>query len=147
MTSEKSNSVKLAFTKNNLAKDLKDTTISGDDIREGMTAVISVKIPNPQFEGQTKTKLGNGEVEGIVNSIVYEGLPTRPDAGIWWSLVEKYKVTSMFSAPTAIRVLKKQDPAYMKKYDISTLRHIFMAGEPLDQPASTSDSGMFDGQA
>ena len=44
-------------------------------------------------------------------TILYEGLPTRPDAGIWWSLVEKYKVTAMFSAPTAVRVLKKQDPA------------------------------------
>jgi propionyl-CoA synthetase len=44
-------------------------------------------------------------------TIMYEGLPTRPDGGIWWSLVEKYKVTVMFSAPTAIRVLKKQDPA------------------------------------
>jgi propionyl-CoA synthetase len=44
-------------------------------------------------------------------TIMYEGLPIRPDGGIWWSLVEKYKVTVMFSAPTAIRVLKKQDPA------------------------------------
>ena len=44
-------------------------------------------------------------------TIMYEGLPIRPDAGIWWSLVEKYKVTAMFSAPTAMRVLKKQDPA------------------------------------
>ena len=55
---------------NNLVRDLKDATISGDDIREGMTAVISVKIPNPQFEGQTKTKLGNTEVKGIVEAIV-----------------------------------------------------------------------------
>ena len=60
--------------KNNLAKDLKDATISGDDIREGMTAVISVKIPNPQFEGQTKTKLGNTEVKGIVETIVNDRL-------------------------------------------------------------------------
>ena len=59
---------------NNLAKDLKDATISGDDIREGMTAVISVKIPNPQFEGQTKTKLGNTEVKGIVEAIVNDKL-------------------------------------------------------------------------
>ena len=59
---------------NNLAKDLKDTTISGDDIREGMTAVISVKLPQPQFEGQTKTKLGNTEVKGIVESIVNDKL-------------------------------------------------------------------------
>jgi DNA gyrase subunit B len=59
---------------NNLTKDLKDATISGDDIREGMTAVISVKIPRPQFEGQTKTKLGNTEVKGIVESIVNDRL-------------------------------------------------------------------------
>src|SRR5687767_10247374 len=61
-------------TANNLAKDLKDTTISGDDIREGMTSVISVKIPQPQFEGQTKTKLGNTEVKGIVETIVNDRL-------------------------------------------------------------------------
>jgi len=60
--------------KNNLAKDLKDATISGDDIREGLTAVISVKIPRPQFEGQTKTKLGNTEVKGIVEAIVNDKL-------------------------------------------------------------------------
>jgi DNA gyrase subunit B len=55
--------------KNNLAKDAGEG-ISGDDIREGLTAVISVKIPRPQFEGQTKTKLGNTEVKGIVEAIV-----------------------------------------------------------------------------
>ncbi len=59
---------------NNLTKDLKDTTISGDDIREGLTTVISVKIPQPQFEGQTKTKLGNTEVKGIVETIVNDKL-------------------------------------------------------------------------
>jgi len=59
---------------NNLTKDLKDATISGDDIREGMTAVISVKLPQPQFEGQTKTKLGNTEVKGIVEAIVNDKL-------------------------------------------------------------------------
>ena len=61
-------------TASNLTKDLKDTTISGDDIREGMTAVISVKLPHPQFEGQTKTKLGNTEVKGIVEAIVNDKL-------------------------------------------------------------------------
>src|SRR6187397_2879698 len=60
--------------KNNLTKDLKDATISGDDIREGLIAVISVKIPRPQFEGQTKTKLGNTEVKGIVEAIVNDKL-------------------------------------------------------------------------
>ena len=59
--------------KNNLAKDLKES-LSGDDIREGLTAVISVKIPRPQFEGQTKTKLGNTEVKGIVEAIVNDKL-------------------------------------------------------------------------
>lgn len=67
-------------------------------------------------------------------TIMYEGTPLRPDPGIWWQIVEKYKVSVMFSAPTAARVLKKQDPAYMHKYDISSLRTLFMAGEPLDQP-------------
>ena len=52
----------------------KDPNFSGDDVREGMTAVISVRLPNPQFEGQTKTKLGNSEIEGLANSIVGEGL-------------------------------------------------------------------------
>jgi DNA gyrase subunit B len=58
----------------NLPKDLKDTPISGDDAREGLAGVISVKIPSPQFEGQTKTKLGNTEVKGIVETIVNERL-------------------------------------------------------------------------
>jgi DNA gyrase subunit B len=60
-------------TKNNLAKDLKES-VSGEDIREGLTGVISVKIPHPQFEGQTKTKLGNTEVKGIVETILNDKL-------------------------------------------------------------------------
>ena len=72
-------------------------------------------------------------------TILYEGLPTRglngePDPAIWWRLVEKYKVTAMFSAPTAVRVLKKQDPAALKQHDLSSLRALFLAGEPLDEP-------------
>lgn len=51
-----------------------DSSLTGNDLTEGLAAVISVKVPQPQFEGQTKTKLGNGEVEGIVYSIIYEGL-------------------------------------------------------------------------
>ena len=67
-------------------------------------------------------------------SIMYEGLPVRPDAGVWWKIVQEHKVAVMFSAPTAIRVLKKHDPAYLKKYDLSSLKHLFLAGEPLDEP-------------
>ena len=74
-------------------------------------------------------------------TILYEGLPTQgldkqPNGGVWWELVEKYKVTVMFSAPTAVRVLKKQDPALLKKYDLSSLRALFLAGEPLDEPTA-----------
>ena len=66
-------------------------------------------------------------------TILYEGTPIRPDAGIWWKIVQDYKVSVMFSAPTAIRVLRKHDPAWFAKYDLSSLRHLFLAGEPLDE--------------
>ena len=69
-------------------------------------------------------------------TIVYEGTPLRPDPGILWQLVERHRVTVMFSAPTAIRVLKKQDPAWLKRHDISSLRTLFLAGEPLDEPTA-----------
>jgi propionyl-CoA synthetase len=69
-----------------------------------------------------------------MTTIMYEGVPIRPDAGVWWKIVQDYKVSVMFSAPTAIRVLKKQDPAFLKKYDVSSLKHLFLAGEPLDEP-------------
>jgi propionyl-CoA synthetase len=52
---------------------------------------------------------------------------------VWWKIVQDYQVDVMFSAPTAIRVLKKHDPAYLKKYDLSSLKHLFLAGEPLDE--------------
>lgn len=61
--------------KQNLLKE-NDNNLTGEDIREGLTGVISVKVPEPQFEGQTKTKLGNSEVRGIVESIVNENLST-----------------------------------------------------------------------
>jgi len=75
-------------------------------------------------------------------TIMYEGLPIRPDPGIWWKIVSDYKVKTMFSSPTAIRVLKKQDPAFMKAHDISMLKYVFLAGEPLDEPTArwASDS-------
>ena len=63
-------------TKNNLIKAKKNEKIAltGEDFREGLTAIISIKVAEPQFEGQTKTKLGNGEVKGIVDRVVYEGI-------------------------------------------------------------------------
>ncbi|RFO98473.1 propionate--CoA ligase [Rhodoferax lacus] len=74
-------------------------------------------------------------------TIMYEGLPIRPDAGIWWKLVEKYQVSVMFSAPTAARVLRKQDESFLTKYDLSSLKALFLAGEPLDEPTATWISG------
>ena len=82
-----------------------------------------------------------GPLIGGMATIMYEGLPIRPDAGIWWSLVEKYKVSVMFSAPTAARVLKKYDPEYLTKYDLSSLKALFLAGEPLDEPTAKWISG------
>ncbi|MBN8282897.1 propionate--CoA ligase [Zoogloea sp.] len=74
-------------------------------------------------------------------TIMYEGTPLRPDAGIWWKICQDQEVTVMFSAPTAIRVLKKQDPAFLKKYDLSKLRALYCAGEPMDE---TSHKWMMD---
>ncbi len=69
-------------------------------------------------------------------SLLYEGLPTHPDAGIWWSLCEKYGVRTMFSSPTAIRVLKKHDVDFIRRHDLSKLHYLFLAGEPLDEPTA-----------
>jgi propionyl-CoA synthetase len=69
-------------------------------------------------------------------TIVYEGLPTTPDAGIWWSIVVRFQATTMFSSPTAARVLKKQDPKFMTQHNTKCLRRLFLAGEPLDEPTA-----------
>jgi propionyl-CoA synthetase len=69
-------------------------------------------------------------------TLMYEGTPVNPDAAVLWSLVEKYRVTVMFSAPTAVRVLKKHDAALLKRHDLSSLRALFLAGEPLDEPTA-----------
>lgn len=66
-------------------------------------------------------------------TVIYEGLPTRPDAAIWWKIIEQTRATAMFSSPTAIRTLKKQDPALIRRHDLSSLRQLFLAGEPLDE--------------
>jgi propionyl-CoA synthetase len=69
-----------------------------------------------------------------MTTILYEGVPIRPDAGVWWKIVEDRKVNVMFSAPTAIRVLKKHATDFITKHDLSSLKHLFLAGEPLDEP-------------
>jgi propionyl-CoA synthetase len=69
-----------------------------------------------------------------MTTIMYEGVPVRPDPGVWWKIVQDYEASVMFSAPTAIRVLKRHDAAFMNKYDLSSLKHLFLAGEPLDEP-------------
>ncbi|HEX5342368.1 MAG TPA: propionate--CoA ligase [Duganella sp.] len=74
-------------------------------------------------------------------TIMYEGTPLCPDPGIWWSIVERYKVARMFSAPTAIRVLRKQEPEFMRKHDKSSLKALYLAGEPLDETTSSWIAG------
>jgi propionyl-CoA synthetase len=73
-------------------------------------------------------------------TVLYEGMPVvnkpETDAGVWWRIVEKYKVTRMFSSPTAIRVLKKQPVDFMRQYDLSSLKSLYLAGEPLDETTS-----------
>ena len=77
-----------------------------------------------------------GPLIGGCTTLLYEGLPFHPDAGIWWSLCEKYGVRTMFSSPTAIRVLKKHDVSFIRDHDLSKLQYLFLAGEPLDQPTA-----------
>jgi len=71
-----------------------------------------------------------------LTTLMYEGTPIRPDGGIWWRIIEQHKVNLMFTAPTALRVLKKQDPKLMEQADLSSLRTLFLAGEPLDEPTA-----------
>ncbi|WP_268988264.1 propionate--CoA ligase [Bordetella hinzii] len=77
-----------------------------------------------------------GPLIGGQASILYEGTPVRPDGAILWSLVERFQVNTLFSAPTAVRVLKRQDPALLKRHDLSSLRALYLAGEPLDEPTA-----------
>ncbi|MBF5045181.1 propionate--CoA ligase [Aggregicoccus sp. 17bor-14] len=79
-------------------------------------------------------------IQGMT-TVVYEGLPIRPDPGIWWRIVSEQRASVMFTSPTAIRVLKRQDPAFLTKYDVSSLRYLFLAGEPLDEPTARWISG------
>jgi len=68
--------------------------------------------------------------------ILYEGLPTSPDPGIWWRICADYGVRTMFSSPTGIRVLKKQNPDWLRAHDLSKLKWLFLAGEALDEPTA-----------
>ncbi|MCC8394871.1 propionate--CoA ligase [Paraburkholderia sp. MMS20-SJTR3] len=79
-----------------------------------------------------------------LTTVMYEGTPIRPDGGIWWRLVEQHKINIMFTAPTALRVLKKQDPALLAAADLSSLRALFLAGEPLDEPTAAWIAGALD---
>jgi propionyl-CoA synthetase len=72
-----------------------------------------------------------------MTTVLYEGLPIRPDGGIWWKIVERFRASVMFTSPTAIRTLKRQDPALLKKHDTSSLQRLYLAGEPLDEPTWT----------
>jgi propionyl-CoA synthetase len=72
-----------------------------------------------------------------LTTVVYEGTPDFPDPGIWWHVCEKHRVNVMFSSPTAMRMLRKFPADWFKKHDLSALRYIFLAGEPLDEPTWT----------
>ena len=82
-----------------------------------------------------------GPLIGGCTSLLYEGLPTNPDPGIWWALCEQYGVRTMFSSPTAIRVLKKHDVRHLHEHDLATLKYLFLAGEPLDEPTAAWITG------
>ncbi|MEN4952737.1 propionate--CoA ligase [Stenotrophomonas sp. TWI819] len=77
-----------------------------------------------------------GPLIGGCTSLLYEGLPTHPDPGIWWALCEQYGVRTLFSSPTAIRVLKKHDADFIRRHDLEALKYVFLAGEPLDEPTA-----------
>lgn len=67
-------------------------------------------------------------------SIIYEGTPVYPEPNAWFKIIKKYKVNTVFSAPTAFRILKKFDDKYIIDNNLSSLRIIYLAGEPLDKP-------------
>jgi propionyl-CoA synthetase len=69
-----------------------------------------------------------------IPTVVYEGTPDSPNPGIWWDVVDKHKVTVMFSAPTAMRMLRKFPSEWIDSHSLASLRHLFLAGEPLDEP-------------
>ncbi|TFG07469.1 MAG: acetate--CoA ligase [Promethearchaeota archaeon] len=98
--------------------DTEDVYFATSDI--GWVVGHSYIIYGPLFKGCT--------------SIIYEGTPVYPDPSAWFKIIEKYKVNTVFSAPTAFRILRKYDEKYITDNDLSSLRTIYLAGEPLDKP-------------
>jgi DNA gyrase subunit B len=105
--------------KNNLIKENSKITLTGEDFREGLTAVISVKVAEPQFEGQTKTKLGNGEVKSIVESIVGEKLAEylEENPGVGKKIIEK-----CLKSAEAREAAKKAREFVRRKNALDTMR-------------------------
>jgi DNA gyrase subunit B len=115
-----------------------DDTLNGEDVREGLTAVISVKHPDPQFEGQTKTKLGNGEVRGIVESIVHEGLSTYFEEH---PSTAKTIISKAVEAAKARKAAKKAEELTRRK---SALESTSLPGKLADcQSRDPEDSELF----
>ncbi len=106
-------------SKNNLVKENSKITLTGEDFREGLTAVISVKVAEPQFEGQTKTKLGNGEVKSIVESIVGEKLAEflEENPGVGKKIIEK-----CMKSAEAREAAKKAREFVRRKNALDTMR-------------------------
>lgn len=77
-----------------------------------------------------------GPLIGGQSTVLYEGTPVRPDGAILWRLVERFGVNTLFSAPTAVRVLKRLAPELLSQHDLSSLRAVYLAGEPLDEPTA-----------
>jgi DNA gyrase subunit B len=103
--------------KSKLAKKAEES-LSGDDCREGLTAVVSVKVPEPQFEGQTKAKLGNSEVKGIVSSLVYEYLTYYFEENP--QVVEKILEKAVMAAKARLAARKARDLTRRKSFLEST---------------------------
>jgi len=69
-----------------------------------------------------------------IPTVIFEGTPDSPNPGIWWDIIDKHGVTVFFSSPTAMRMLRKFPSQWVESHDLSSLRHVFLAGEPLDEP-------------
>ena len=73
-----------------------------------------------------------GPLSRGVTSVIFEGTPDFPHPGIWWSLIEKYKVNVLYTSPTALRMCKKMGDEHIEKYDLSSLKNLGSVGEPLN---------------